>query len=161
MIKKLIEEKKEAKRREARRNTIKNVSIAATVATSVGVIGGTIGGILFAPKSGKETREDIKNKAIETNKTIKVKANELKENINVELKNTQESLIDAKSRIQAYLEEKKAERLAKTTEVDAIDKEIALIDDVDAAEDSAEIIIEEDSKGSEEVSEDIESEKVI
>lgn len=69
--------------------------------------------------------------------------------------------MDAKTRIQAYLEEKKAERLAKTAEVDAIDEEIALIDDVQATEAPAEIIAEEVSETSEEISEDVESEKVI
>ena len=39
----------------------------------IGVIGGTVAGILLAPKSGAETREDIKNLAID----LKDKATDL------------------------------------------------------------------------------------
>lgn len=33
----------------------------AAIAGAVGLVAGAIAGIMFAPKSGKETREDIKN----------------------------------------------------------------------------------------------------
>jgi gas vesicle protein len=33
----------------------------------LGAIGGAVAGILLAPKSGKETRADIKDKAVEVN----------------------------------------------------------------------------------------------
>ncbi|HEX3568286.1 MAG TPA: YtxH domain-containing protein [Candidatus Saccharimonadales bacterium] len=42
--------------------TAKRIAIGATIAA----VGGYIAGILTAPKSGKETREDIKNKALQT-----------------------------------------------------------------------------------------------
>lgn len=142
MIKKMFAERKEAQRREARRKTIKNVGIAATVGTSVGVMGGVLGGVLFAPKSGKETRDDIKNKAIETNETIKIKATELKGTLNEELKNKQEVLLDAKSRIKAYLEEKKAEKAATTEEIDALEESLESAEDVQAVEEILEEALE-------------------
>lgn len=45
--------------------TIRNFAIGAALSA----IAGYIAGILTAPKSGKETREDIKNKAVETYST--------------------------------------------------------------------------------------------
>lgn len=41
---------------------VKKVAIGAAISAAVGYVAG----ILTAPKSGKETREDIKNKAVET-----------------------------------------------------------------------------------------------
>ncbi len=45
-----------------RRNLIRN-RINVTIGTTVGILLGAAVGILFAPKSGKETREDIKSVA--------------------------------------------------------------------------------------------------
>jgi gas vesicle protein len=44
----------------------------------LGAIAGAVGGLLMAPKSGKETREDIINLAAELSKTIKTEATETK-----------------------------------------------------------------------------------
>jgi len=43
----------------------------------LGVIVGVVGGILFAPKSGKETREDIKEAATKANHEAEAKLKEL------------------------------------------------------------------------------------
>lgn len=48
-------------------------------ALALGVIAGAIAGILFAPKSGKETREDIKETLTRVKDDITVKLAELKE----------------------------------------------------------------------------------
>lgn len=40
----------------------------------IGAAAGAVGGLLFAPKSGEETREDIKNKAKEAEAEVKEKA---------------------------------------------------------------------------------------
>ena len=49
------------------------VKAAQKFAVGMGVIAavGVVSGILFAPKSGKETREDMKKKAVNTVETIK------------------------------------------------------------------------------------------
>lgn len=49
----------------SKNSTIRNFAIGAALSA----IAGYIAGILTAPKSGKETREDIKNKAVETYST--------------------------------------------------------------------------------------------
>jgi len=43
-------------------DTVKKVALGAAISAAVGYLAG----ILTAPKSGKETRQDIKNKAMET-----------------------------------------------------------------------------------------------
>ncbi len=43
----------------------------------IGVILGAIGGILFAPKSGKETRKDIKDAAVKANREAEKKLKKL------------------------------------------------------------------------------------
>lgn len=43
----------------------------------IGVLFGAIAGVLFAPKSGKETRQDIKDAAIKANKEAEKKLKEL------------------------------------------------------------------------------------
>lgn len=61
----------------AQKNTGKKVALGA----AVGVVAGFLTGILTAPKSGKETREDIKNTA---NK-VKIEAEKKLKELSVEL----------------------------------------------------------------------------
>lgn len=55
-----------------------NNKVAVGVGAAIGVVAGVVTGILTAPKSGKETRTDIKNKAgelkAEADKDIKIVA---------------------------------------------------------------------------------------
>ena len=67
MVKKYLEEKRKRARREENLKTAKNVAVG----TAIGTFIGAITGILFAPKSGKETREDIANKTKEVAGNIK------------------------------------------------------------------------------------------
>jgi gas vesicle protein len=48
-------------------------------ALSLGALIGGISGVLFAPKAGKETREDLARRATEAEETLKEKVDELKE----------------------------------------------------------------------------------
>lgn len=48
------------------------------IGTGIGLVLGAIVGILFAPKSGKETREIIKSKATETNAKIREELGKIK-----------------------------------------------------------------------------------
>ena len=57
----LIEKGKRARRRKQREKALKTAAIGA----AVGVIVGAVAGVLLAPKSGKETREDLANAAKE------------------------------------------------------------------------------------------------
>jgi gas vesicle protein len=55
LLKDLIEKRRKERKRAARRKTVKNTAIGAGVGAAVGLAAG----VLLAPKSGKETREDI------------------------------------------------------------------------------------------------------
>ena len=57
----LIEKGKRARRRKQREKALKTAAIGA----AVGVTVGAVAGVLLAPKSGKETREDLANAAKE------------------------------------------------------------------------------------------------
>ncbi|OEH84910.1 hypothetical protein BHU72_06875 [Desulfuribacillus stibiiarsenatis] len=76
---------KENRIREKRKEACKNLTIGA----SVGLAIGTVIGVLFAPKSGKETREQIAAKA--------------KESVEI----TKETLEDSKAKILQFVEEQK------------------------------------------------------
>lgn len=94
----------EKKRKERKRKIVK----AATVSTVVGGTLGVLSGVLLAPKSGKETRNDIKEKVDEVkSKTIE------------QTKNFKSNVEEAKSKIKDYLKDKKEgliEEVVETTE---------------------------------------------
>ncbi|GAA0121744.1 MAG: YtxH domain-containing protein [Clostridium argentinense] len=87
-LKAKLEQKKRERIRKERLNTAKKFA--------VGTVAGVVGGLMLAPKSGKETREDIKVKAKEVNENLKVKTSEVKENA-----------LEAKEKISKYIAEKK------------------------------------------------------
>ncbi|MFZ2153420.1 MAG: YtxH domain-containing protein [Microgenomates group bacterium] len=47
----------------------------------IGALAGAVGGLLLAPKSGKETRQDIARLAADISKRIKTETNETKERV--------------------------------------------------------------------------------
>lgn len=55
MINKFIEEKRKRIEKEKKKEVAKNVAVGTAIGTAIGAAAG----ILLAPKSGKETREDI------------------------------------------------------------------------------------------------------
>lgn len=84
-IKDLLEKGKKDRQRKARNKTLKDTAIGAAIGVSVGAAAG----VLLAPKSGKETREDIAKgarelpeKAQELVEKTKVKVAEAKEKVN-------------------------------------------------------------------------------
>lgn len=126
ILNKMFEKRRKAKRRQAMIKTAKNIGITAAVGTSVGAIGG----VLLAPKSGKETRADIKNKAKEANDLVVTKSTKLKNSLNDGIKEKRNNIVDAKSRIKAYLEEKKAEK-TNIKEISETPKELTEVIDMD------------------------------
>lgn len=92
---KKIEEKRKKQRR-AEKN--KKVAIAG-LGVAVGALAGSAAGVLFAPKSGKETREDIAEKS-------KVAKDKLNDGVQA----TKEKVEESKSKIKEYLEKKKLEK---------------------------------------------------
>ena len=80
-IMELIERGKRARKQKARKQFLQNVALGA----AVGVTVGAVAGVLLAPKSGKETREDVvkavkklPDKAKEGIETVKEKIEEVK-----------------------------------------------------------------------------------
>lgn len=113
----LLEEKRKAKKRQAMAKTAKTVGVTAVVGASIGAIGG----ILFAPKSGKETREDLKNTAIDANKKLKAKTEEAKIALNEKMQTGKENISEANAKIKKYLKEKKNKELvAPANEVEEV-----------------------------------------
>lgn len=95
-----IEDRKRAKIR-AERN--KKAGIA-TVSIITGAVVGTVAGILMAPKSGKETIEDIKGKSDAINVKLKENLGEAKERVQ-----------ESKVKIREYLNRRKSENIYDDT----------------------------------------------
>ena len=73
---------------------VKKVSV---VASALGA--GVLAGLMLAPKSGKDTRKDIKNKIDETKEKIETKANEVKGDI---IEKGQEVKGDVKAKVDEF-----------------------------------------------------------
>lgn len=67
----LLEARRERERR-ARNETVRKIAVG----TVIGSVLGAASGLLFAPKAGKETREDIANYAKNTTEDVRLKAGE-------------------------------------------------------------------------------------
>lgn len=96
----LIEKGKKSREKKARVKTIKNNAIGA----AIGVTVGAAAGVLLAPKSGKETREEI----AATAKELPDKAKEFVEK-------AQEKIEEAKAKLKDKQAEVKAEFCATET----------------------------------------------
>lgn len=114
----LIEEKRNEKRKEQMKKEYKKTAKTLAAGVTVGALAGTIGGVLLAPKSGKETINDIKDAAKDVNSKVKSKASTAKNDIS-----------EAKAKIKQYLNNKEAK----------IDEEIHYIKDIDDGSDNSSI----------------------
>lgn len=81
---------KNKKKKSTKKQAAKNVAIGAGIGTAVGVAAG----VLLAPKSGKETREDIARTTKETLENVKDGLNVAKEKIEEIIKNDKCSCSD-------------------------------------------------------------------
>jgi len=70
-------------------NVVKKVGV---VASAVGA--GVLAGLMLAPKSGKETRKDIKNKLDETKDNIETKVDEIKDDLKEKGENVKKDVQD-------------------------------------------------------------------
>ena len=113
-LSRLIEEKRKAKAR-AERN--KKAKVAVTGA-AIGTLAGVLGGVLFAPKSGKETRNDIKEGSKIAAQKLNDKTVELKGNLNTQVTKGKENISEAKSKIKEYLNSKKGINTNQAVEED-------------------------------------------
>lgn len=81
----------EKKRKEKRKRIVKTAAVSTLVGGTIGVLSG----VLLAPKSGKDTREDIKEKMND----VKIKTMKQSESLKNDVK-------EAKNKIKDYLKEK-------------------------------------------------------
>lgn len=93
----------EKKRKEKRKKIVK----AATVSTLVGGTIGVVSGVLLAPKSGKETRNDIKERVTDVKAKTVEQSKALKNNMK-----------EAKEKIKNYLNNKKEKENASEQEIE-------------------------------------------
>ena len=122
-IYKLIEKKKKEQKR---KENLKKAKVAGI--TVLGASAGALAGILLAPKSGKETRNDISTKSAEIKDTIITKSSDIKENINERVSKRKSDINEAKEKISNYLSKKKKakcqEEVTESTEEAAKETEV-------------------------------------
>ncbi len=128
-IYKIIEKKR---KEEQRRKTIK-VAKTITAATTAGAVLGATAGIFLAPKSGKESREDLKNKTCDVSEKVKIKGVELKENFNNKVVGGKDNVKEAKEKIKNYLSEKKNVKQCEEA-ADEISETVETVEDNKAEE---------------------------
>lgn len=100
--------------------------MSKVVRTALAVAAGFAAGVLLAPKSGKETREDIKNKALEGKEMADKKAGEVAEvakkgaaKASAEVKGMAKSARKSAEAVRAeanYLGHEAKERVSRTTD---------------------------------------------
>lgn len=103
-----IEMKKQAKIKAEKAKKVKLAAKGAAVGAAVGVTAGAVGGVLFAPKSGKETREDIKNASAQAAAAIADKATDAKIKTEDLIGAQKEKLNASKEKVKEYLASRKS-----------------------------------------------------
>ena len=104
----------------------KNKKIAiATAGVATGAVVGKIAGVLIAPKSGKETIEDVKEKS-----------NQVKNKINENIEDTKFKVKESKDKIKEYLAKRKNEK--SENEIVEIEP-LQLIENTEVAEENTEV----------------------
>jgi len=116
----LLQKIEEKRNRQIRKDRNKKVAIA-TAGVATGAVVGTIAGVLIAPKSGKETIEDVK-----------VKSNQVKTKISENIQDTKCKVKESKNKIKEYLAKRKNEN--EVIEVEPIQ----LLEGVEVAEENIE-----------------------
>lgn len=81
----------------------------AALTAALGVTAGATAGVLFAPKSGKETRENIANKSYETKDKLVEKTKATKAAISKKVSEGKKDVSTAKEKISEYLASKKGQ----------------------------------------------------
>lgn len=104
-IREMIEKKMKARHKKQTAKMIMKVTAGAVA----GVAAGVIGGVLVAPKSGKETREDITKTAKDFGENAVTKTIEIKEILDNKVVETKINATIAKEKIAKYLSDKKEE----------------------------------------------------
>ena len=91
------------KKRKQKAKAVKTAALSA----AIGVTAGAAAGVLLAPKSGKETREDIVNKSVEAKDKLVEKTKATKAAISTKVSEGKKDVSAAKEKIAEYLASKK------------------------------------------------------
>ncbi len=105
----LIKSIKDAKKKKEIAKKVKVAKKLATVAT-VGSAVGAVAGVLLAPKSGKETRQDIVNSAKSASQSVRNSAGNMKEKA-VGIQNKVKTALGKANRLIADNKEKKSQKV--------------------------------------------------
>ncbi|MFA5750261.1 MAG: YtxH domain-containing protein [Candidatus Shapirobacteria bacterium] len=99
------------------------------LATMIGAVAGVIGGLLFAPQSGKKTREDLNKIAMKLIKEVQGTVKDTKEKVEEVFGNTSEEAINKYKEIKSSLMNKVAEVKTAGKEIDK-EKYITIVEKV-------------------------------
>lgn len=102
-LSKKIEDKRKAKQRAEK---VKQAKVA-TAGVVLGAVTGAVSGVLLAPKSGKETREDIKEASQQIVEKINMKTVDVKDKMSDKLEDGKGNFIESKKKIRKYIDTKK------------------------------------------------------
>jgi len=105
-LKEILEKKINEKQKKQRVKIVKKVTVGAVA----GIAAGVVGGVLLAPKSGKETRDEIAKTAKDLGESAITKTAEMKEILDNKVVETKNNANTAKEKISKYLSDKKSER---------------------------------------------------
>ena len=94
------------KKRKQKAKAVKTAALSA----AIGVTAGAAAGVLLAPKSGKETREDIVNKSVEAKDKLLEKTKATKAAISKKVSEGKKDVSTAKEKISEYLASKKGQK---------------------------------------------------
>ena len=103
-LSKKIEDKRKAKQSAEK---VKKAKIA-TAGVVLGAVTGAVSGLLLAPKSGKETREDIKDASQQIAEKINMKTVDVKGKVSEKLEDKKGNFIESKKKIKKYIDNKKS-----------------------------------------------------
>nr|UWI51951.1 YtxH domain-containing protein [Clostridioides difficile] len=113
-LSKKIEDKRKAKQKAEKAKQAK----IATAGVVLGAVTGAVGGVLLAPKSGKETREDIKDASQQIADKINMKTVDVKGKMSEKLEDRKGNFIESKQKIRNYIDNKK--RVEDSSEEDKV-----------------------------------------
>lgn len=113
-LSKKIEDKRKAKQKAEKAKQAK----IATAGVVLGAVTGAVGGVLLAPKSGKETREDIKDASQQIAGKINMKTMDVKGKMSEKLEDRKGNFIESKQKIRSYIDNKK--RVEGSSEEDKV-----------------------------------------
>lgn len=113
-LSKKIEDKRKAKQKAEKAKQAK----IATAGVVLGAVTGAVGGVLLAPKSGKETREDIKDASQQIADKINMRTVDVKGKMSEKLEDRKGNFIESKQKIRNYIDNKK--RVEDSNEEDRV-----------------------------------------